>query len=252
MTITDRTFGGHLKRFALSVDILDDASFSRIGEVIARFCSSAGVSSSVIVVMFAVVPSEAVTVAGTAAGAIRALGPRRVGMAALEPAQALAAMAWVGAGGGAYGRRRGGPVGRLNAWWVVAALGDVAGGAAHDSNSAATSRDGHPARVIRASARNSCMVGSNRTPSTPRASMTNAAPSATRPPTRNSPGTKSNGSVRRANRSTRTTKKAKATAPPSVSEATRAEGGLRVGAGARVGAVGRDKPTAEGVQAGRC
>ena len=37
-------------------------------------------------------------------------------MAALEPAQALAAMAWVGAGGGAYGRRRGGPVGRLNAW----------------------------------------------------------------------------------------------------------------------------------------
>jgi hypothetical protein len=36
--------------------------------------------------------------------------------------EALAAMAWTGASGGAHGRRRGTAAGRFAAWWVVAAL----------------------------------------------------------------------------------------------------------------------------------
>lgn len=36
--------------------------------------------------------------------------------------QALAAMAWAGASGGAHGRRRGAAVGRFGAWWALAAL----------------------------------------------------------------------------------------------------------------------------------
>ena len=31
-------------------------------------------------------------------------------------------MAWAGASGGAFGRRRGTPVGRAGAWWVLAEL----------------------------------------------------------------------------------------------------------------------------------
>lgn len=65
---------------------------------------------------------EARAVIGDAAGAIRALGPRRarIGEMALEDAAAL--MTWVGASGGAYGRRRGTPVGRAGAWWALAAV----------------------------------------------------------------------------------------------------------------------------------
>ena len=65
---------------------------------------------------------EARAVVGDAAAAIRALGPRRarIGEMALEDAAAL--MTWVGASGGAYGRRRGTPVGRAGAWWALAAV----------------------------------------------------------------------------------------------------------------------------------
>ena len=35
---------------------------------------------------------------------------------------AVAWMAWAGASGGAYGRRRGTPAGRFTAWWAAAAL----------------------------------------------------------------------------------------------------------------------------------
>jgi hypothetical protein len=72
---------------------------------------------------------EAVAVEGDGPSAIRALGPRSVGLAELTAQQALAVMAWTGSGGGAYGRRRGTPIGRLNAWWVLATLGDVEDGA---------------------------------------------------------------------------------------------------------------------------
>ena len=40
MTTSDRTFGGHLKRFALSVDIVDDGSFERIGSLIQDYVAS--------------------------------------------------------------------------------------------------------------------------------------------------------------------------------------------------------------------
>ncbi|RPI24549.1 MAG: hypothetical protein EHM57_02615 [Actinobacteria bacterium] len=61
---------------------------------------------------------------GGALSAVRSLGPHRARVARVTPAEALAAMAWAGASGGAYGRRRGTPVGRASAWWVLAeALG---------------------------------------------------------------------------------------------------------------------------------
>ncbi|HHC08823.1 MAG TPA: hypothetical protein ENK55_08915 [Actinobacteria bacterium] len=66
--------------------------------------------------------AECVAVAGDARGAIRALGPRRVRISEVSATEAVAHMAWAAASGGAYGRRRGTPIGRLNAWWVVAEL----------------------------------------------------------------------------------------------------------------------------------
>jgi hypothetical protein len=66
--------------------------------------------------------AEAVVVAGTAEEAIRTLGPHRVRAAEIQLHDALALMAWTGASGGAYGRRRGSPVGRMLAWWALAGL----------------------------------------------------------------------------------------------------------------------------------
>jgi hypothetical protein len=66
--------------------------------------------------------AEALAVEGGAAAAIRAMGLRRVRMVRIDGSQALAMMAWTGAGGGAYGRRRGSPIGRLLAWRAVATL----------------------------------------------------------------------------------------------------------------------------------
>lgn len=66
--------------------------------------------------------AEARTVVGTAAQAIRALGLQRVRLAPISLADAMVRMAWVGASGGAYGRRRGTPVGRAGAWWAAACL----------------------------------------------------------------------------------------------------------------------------------
>lgn len=63
--------------------------------------------------------------AGDAPSAIAALaagtgGTARIGAVAAD--QALAAMAWTAASGGAHGRRRGMAAGRFAAWWTVAAL----------------------------------------------------------------------------------------------------------------------------------
>ena len=41
-------------------------------------------------------------------------------MVRIDAAQAMASMAWAGASGGAYGRRRGSPAGRFAAWWAAA------------------------------------------------------------------------------------------------------------------------------------
>lgn len=65
---------------------------------------------------------ECVAIEGSAPEAIRTLGPRRVRAAQIDLASAMTAMAWTGASGGAYGRRRGSPVGRMLAWWAVAAI----------------------------------------------------------------------------------------------------------------------------------
>lgn len=68
--------------------------------------------------------AEAVTVEGEAAAAVAALGPPTVRVAPIEPADALAHIAWTAASGGAHGRRRGMAAGRFTAWWTVAALTD--------------------------------------------------------------------------------------------------------------------------------
>ena len=61
-------------------------------------------------------------VEGTALRALAALGVERPLVAPVPASWALQYLAWAGASGGAHGRRRGSPVGRLNTWWVVAAL----------------------------------------------------------------------------------------------------------------------------------
>jgi hypothetical protein len=65
---------------------------------------------------------RAVAVEGTAVAAIAALGAERAAVGSIDPATAMAWMAWAGASGGAYGRRRGAPSGRFAAWWAAAAL----------------------------------------------------------------------------------------------------------------------------------
>lgn len=69
--------------------------------------------------------AHVVTVEGKAVDAIRAVANGQVDGSAVPFREALALMAWAGANGGAYGSRRGGPVGRSAAWAVVAALADL-------------------------------------------------------------------------------------------------------------------------------
>lgn len=66
--------------------------------------------------------ARAVCVEGGAPAAIAALGVEAARFAAVEPAPALAYMAWTAASGGAHGRRRGMAQGRFSAWWAAAAL----------------------------------------------------------------------------------------------------------------------------------
>jgi len=68
---------------------------------------------------------DVVCVDGDVAGALGALGLRRARVVDLEPATAIAWLAWAGASGGAHGRRRGAAAGRFGAWWTLAALGDL-------------------------------------------------------------------------------------------------------------------------------
>lgn len=69
--------------------------------------------------------AHVVTVEGTAVDAIAALTTGPADGAPITFRSALALMAWAGANGGAYGSRRGGPVGRSAAWAAVAALADL-------------------------------------------------------------------------------------------------------------------------------
>ena len=69
--------------------------------------------------------AEAVTVDGDATGALATLGARTGRIAEVDLAQALAAMAWTGASGGAHGRRRGMATGRFAGWWALAALTEL-------------------------------------------------------------------------------------------------------------------------------
>jgi hypothetical protein len=67
--------------------------------------------------------ARAVGTSGSALDAIALLEAPVEELVELEPARALALMAWAAASGGAHGRRRGAAPGRFAAWWVLAALG---------------------------------------------------------------------------------------------------------------------------------
>jgi resuscitation-promoting factor RpfA len=67
--------------------------------------------------------ADIVCVEGTAAEAVGALGLLHARIASMTAQNALQWLAWAGASGGAFGRRRGAAQGRFGAWWVVAALG---------------------------------------------------------------------------------------------------------------------------------
>ena len=68
----------------------------------------------------------AAAVRGSATEAIAALGHDRCLLAEATVSDAFLRIAWAGASGGAYGRRRGTPIGRFIAWWLGAALTDLA------------------------------------------------------------------------------------------------------------------------------
>jgi hypothetical protein len=68
---------------------------------------------------------DIIGVHGGVAEALGALGLRRASISRLDPADALAWLAWAGASGGSHGRRRGAAAGRFGAWWLLAALGDL-------------------------------------------------------------------------------------------------------------------------------
>ncbi len=67
----------------------------------------------------------AVAVDGDHSAAVAALAAGSAVSAEVSGRDALGWLAWCGASGGAYGRRRGGPLGRFAAWWALAAIGRV-------------------------------------------------------------------------------------------------------------------------------
>ena len=69
--------------------------------------------------------ADVAAVEGDAAAALRALGLTSARWAQIDPADAIAWLAWAGASGGAFGRRRGAAAGRFGALWLLAALGDA-------------------------------------------------------------------------------------------------------------------------------
>jgi len=61
-------------------------------------------------------------VRGDETHALASIGIASATLRELEPTQALALLAWAGASGGAFGRRRGAAAGRDSAWWLLGAL----------------------------------------------------------------------------------------------------------------------------------
>ncbi|HVL52273.1 MAG TPA: hypothetical protein VM754_12310 [Actinomycetota bacterium] len=69
--------------------------------------------------------SDAAVVEGLPEAAIGSLGEADFLIGELDPARAMALMAWAAAGGGAHGRRNGAAAGRSAAWWAATALVDL-------------------------------------------------------------------------------------------------------------------------------
>ena len=69
---------------------------------------------------------QVVAARGDETHALTSLGFASATLRALQPTQALALLAWAGASGGAFGRRRGAAAGRDSAWWLLGALSGLA------------------------------------------------------------------------------------------------------------------------------
>lgn len=69
--------------------------------------------------------ADAAEADGSAEAAIGALGEEEFLIGEIQPAMALALMAWAGASGGAHGRRNGAAAGRSGAWWAACSLCDL-------------------------------------------------------------------------------------------------------------------------------
>ncbi len=65
---------------------------------------------------------QVAAVRGDETQALASLGIALATLRELEPKNALALLAWAGASGGAFGRRRGAAAGRDSAWWLLGAL----------------------------------------------------------------------------------------------------------------------------------
>jgi hypothetical protein len=70
--------------------------------------------------------AETISVVGDAPSALASLGLSSARIVEVSLDQALGAMAWAAASGGAHGRRRGMAAGRFGAWWALAVLTDLA------------------------------------------------------------------------------------------------------------------------------
>jgi len=65
---------------------------------------------------------QVVAARGDESHALASLGITSATLRALQPTQSLSLLAWAGASGGAFGRRRGAAAGRDSAWWLLGAL----------------------------------------------------------------------------------------------------------------------------------
>jgi hypothetical protein len=100
-----------------------DAATASLRDLVAGWMPDATSSASAHLTAPGIAAVRVAAVRGGAADAVRAVAPRCTRWAPLDPADALACMAWASASGGETGRRRGLARGRFDAWWTLACLG---------------------------------------------------------------------------------------------------------------------------------
>lgn len=105
---------GAMALAASPVDLLDDpAATDALRSIVAHWVDRSNGRS------------EALAVAGGYAEALAALGVPSPRVVRLEPADAMALVAWAAGSSGAHGRRRGMAAARFELWWLLTALGGL-------------------------------------------------------------------------------------------------------------------------------